>query len=1524
MSTVQFVEQLYQNILGRTAETGGRTYWVQQIDSGVVSGLQATRLFLDSREFSDKVSHIALLYYTVLDRIPDASGLQYWMAQAQKGVSLMCIDDAFVSSTEFQSKYANLSDSAFLDKLYLNAFDRTADEGGKSYWLNQLSQGVTRSDIVLAFSQSSEQLNAKEEQIKIIAEYCGILNTAPTQTQIDAAIAQADPLATLASLYRSSHYSGVDVPGLDSTPYTISGVVSDGYIANASVFADANGDGLWQEGEAQTTSDSQGHFRLSNGIGAIVVSGGTDINTGKIFTGVLTAPAGSTTVTPLTTLQQSLKDTGLSTAEAAAKLGLVLGFDASVIDLQSYDPISAAVSGSSSSADIQLAVSLQATAAKLENLLVTAASTLVGAAGGTSNLSMSSALAAVVASLSASLASASTKISFGDTGFVEKVLTQAVTLSNNAALIAASGVVASLAGNYATIEKALADKIDAVAMSNDAPMMQIGRIVQVQALALGALSDALLNSAASNTFNNVTQTYSGTSLETQVLATKISDIQPNSEGDSTNIAIINGYGGSSGGGNGGTSPFTVTENPTTHILEFSGSATGAITMAMVDATHATFTRNGNTTASIDLTTVVGIDLPTNAITIDSAIADKLRSIGTGIKFAADDAITLADTGANLAALTFANYKTSVLGGASVTLDATDNTVSLTKAQADSLSTSGLKFAGTDAITLTDTGANLAALTFANYKTSVLGGASVILDASDNTVSLTKAQADSLTTSGLKFAANDVVTLADAGANLAALTFANYTAAALGVTSVTLDATDNTVSLTKAQADSLTTSGLKFAADDAITLADTGANLAGLTFANYTATALGVSSVALDATDNTVSLTKAQADSLISSGLKFAADDAITLADTGANLAGLTFANYTATALGVSSVALDATDNTVSLTKAEADSLISSCLKFVGTDTVTLSDTGANLAALTFGNYKTSVLGGTSVKLDASNNVATLTQAEATALVSSGLTFATSDALTLAVDAAGTAFSDAAIQGMTYSNYSTTQLGGSAVLLKSDGAIELTTAHADAMRTAGIKLDSAAVITLTADESGTALADATIQGLTCSNFSTSKLGGAEVWLKTDGAITLTSTQANAIFSAGLQFVAGATVTVNGSPDNDTIVTLGNTGNTLTISHIERLIGGTGSDTVTLSDEGGSVLVEGVEFLIGGAGTDNVTLGDGGNSITMRGIETLTGGAGVDTVTLGNTGNTLTISRVERIMGGTGADIVLLGAEGGSVLVGGVEFLIGGAGTDNVTLSDGGNTITMRGIETLTGGAGTDIVILGDVGNTLTVTGVEFLIGGAGTDNVTLGDGGNSITVRGIEMLTGGAGVDTVTLGNSGNTITVTGVEGLLGGTGNDVVILGDSISTVDLKDGNDTVVLGSNANVVTLGSGNDVVKFSVGKDEDIYSSVTDFSIGDTLDFGLASAGTLADKSTLGAGVSLNGTPSFLDYLNASSAGNGGVNSLLAWFQFDGNTYIVLDCSTNSSFQAGVDGVLKIVGLTDLSDAVLSGEVLSMTA
>jgi serralysin len=116
------------------------------------------------------------------------------------------------------------------------------------------------------------------------------------------------------------------------------GVVEDGYISGATVFADANGNGKLDTGEASTKSDASGHFTLTGGSGTLVAFGGSDILTGLAFTGTLMAPAGSVVLSPLTTLVVDLQAQGLTSAQAQQNVLAAFNLSPS-ISLTSLDTI---------------------------------------------------------------------------------------------------------------------------------------------------------------------------------------------------------------------------------------------------------------------------------------------------------------------------------------------------------------------------------------------------------------------------------------------------------------------------------------------------------------------------------------------------------------------------------------------------------------------------------------------------------------------------------------------------------------------------------------------------------------------------------------------------------------------------------------------------------------------------------------------------------------------------------------------------------------------------------------------------------------------------------------------------------------------------------------------------------------------------------------------------------------------------------------------------------------------------------
>jgi Ca2+-binding RTX toxin-like protein len=148
-------------------------------------------------------------------------------------------------------------------------------------------------------------------------------------------------------------------------PGTQEGHLVDGYIAGATVFADANENGVWELGEARTTTNADGSFALTGGSGPLVAFGGTDVSTGLTFDGVLRAPEGSTVITPLTTLVAELTATLGSVEAAEDAVAAAFGFDPN-IDLQTYDPVPAAVLGDpTATAVLSAAIQVQSIVAQI-------------------------------------------------------------------------------------------------------------------------------------------------------------------------------------------------------------------------------------------------------------------------------------------------------------------------------------------------------------------------------------------------------------------------------------------------------------------------------------------------------------------------------------------------------------------------------------------------------------------------------------------------------------------------------------------------------------------------------------------------------------------------------------------------------------------------------------------------------------------------------------------------------------------------------------------------------------------------------------------------------------------------------------------------------------------------------------------------------------------------------------------------------------------------------------------------------
>ena len=108
-----------------------------------------------------------------------------------------------------------------------------------------------------------------------------------------------------------------------------SGFAVDGYLSGATILCDTSRNTEPDAGEDTTRTDSSGFFLFSRACSAgLVATGGTSTDTNLPFVGKLRAPAGSTMVTPLTTLLSN----GMTLDNINTALGLPAGTDVTTLD----------------------------------------------------------------------------------------------------------------------------------------------------------------------------------------------------------------------------------------------------------------------------------------------------------------------------------------------------------------------------------------------------------------------------------------------------------------------------------------------------------------------------------------------------------------------------------------------------------------------------------------------------------------------------------------------------------------------------------------------------------------------------------------------------------------------------------------------------------------------------------------------------------------------------------------------------------------------------------------------------------------------------------------------------------------------------------------------------------------------------------------------------------------------------------------------------------------------------------------
>jgi hypothetical protein len=89
----------------------------------------------------------------------DMSGLGFWISRIDNGMDMVEVAARFIDSPEFRTLYGqNPSNADFLTKVYTNVLGRAPDQGGYSWWLNELNTNPTKTKakVLADFAESGE------------------------------------------------------------------------------------------------------------------------------------------------------------------------------------------------------------------------------------------------------------------------------------------------------------------------------------------------------------------------------------------------------------------------------------------------------------------------------------------------------------------------------------------------------------------------------------------------------------------------------------------------------------------------------------------------------------------------------------------------------------------------------------------------------------------------------------------------------------------------------------------------------------------------------------------------------------------------------------------------------------------------------------------------------------------------------------------------------------------------------------------------------------------------------------------------------------------------------------------------------------------------------------------------------------------------------------------------------------------------------------------------------------------------
>jgi uncharacterized protein (TIGR03118 family) len=149
----RFVDLTYQDLLGRQADATGMAFWTAHLDQGmtrtqIVAGIES------SPEYLNDV--VMKAYQQFLHRAADTNGQAFWVNFLEQGGTFEQMDAGIVGSQEYFQNRGGGTNAGFLTALYQDALNRAIDTSGQNVFTQALNNGATTTQVATQVFASPE------------------------------------------------------------------------------------------------------------------------------------------------------------------------------------------------------------------------------------------------------------------------------------------------------------------------------------------------------------------------------------------------------------------------------------------------------------------------------------------------------------------------------------------------------------------------------------------------------------------------------------------------------------------------------------------------------------------------------------------------------------------------------------------------------------------------------------------------------------------------------------------------------------------------------------------------------------------------------------------------------------------------------------------------------------------------------------------------------------------------------------------------------------------------------------------------------------------------------------------------------------------------------------------------------------------------------------------------------------------------------------------------------------------------